>query len=326
MQAALRPICQPRFFTVVLRASHPASRITVRTMSTNGNGAAAPRKPGAPEKKEIKILMIHGMHVILNLHSLVVAHAFECRLTQPPPGFTQNGPLFRTKTRGLEKLLTKLLAPLSLVPSLIYPTGPIRLKASDMPFYQPPADGEPEYEPETWAWWRRNDATGHYTGIDKGMATLAGTIREAGGIDGVIGFSQGGAAASIVAAALEGDRRPLPAPAVDDDTEAWAAALREANGGRAVKFCGVYSGFRALDPDVAWLFDPKIATPTLHILGSLDTAVDETRSQALIQVCEDPQVVTHPGGHHVPVAKEWVMPLAGFIKQHVYDKDVKAGL
>lgn len=212
------------------------------------------------------------------------------------------------------------------MPQLIYPTGPIRLKASDMPFYEPPADGEPDYEPETYAWWRRNDATGQYAGIDKGMATLAGAIRDAGGVDGVIGFSQGGCAAGILAGALESEARPLPNPAVDDDTEAWVAKLREANGGRPLKFSVVYSGFRAADPDVAWLFDPKISTPTLHILGSLDTAVDETRSQTLIQVCKDPLVVTHPGGHHVPVSKEWAMPLAGFIKQHVYDKEVKAGL
>lgn len=269
-------------------------------MSASTNGAAAPPKRSPPEKKPVKILMIHG--------------------------FTQNGTLFRAKTRALEKALTKLLAPVSLEPQLLYPTGPIRLRASDMPFYEPPAGGEPDYEPETWAWWRRNDATGRYAGIAQGMVTLAGAIREAGGVDGVVGFSQGGCAAGVVAAALEAARRPLPDPAVDDDTAAWAAALREANGGRPLKFAVVYSGFRAADPDLAWLFEPAIATPTLHILGSLDTSVDEARSQTLIQACEGPLVVTHPGGHHVPVAKEWVMPLAGFIKQHVHDKEVKAEL
>lgn len=195
-----------------------------------------------------------------------------------------------------------------------------------MPFYEPPADGADDFVPETWAWWRRNDATGRYTGIDQGMAALAGAIREAGGIDGVIGFSQGGCAASLVAAALEADSRPLPRPDVEEDTQAWAQALRDANGGRALQFSVVYSGFKALDPDLAWLFAPKISTPTLHVLGSLDTAVDETRSQALIHVCEDPLVVTHPGGHHVPVSKEWVMPLAGFIKQQVHDMQPKAEL
>ncbi|TQW00630.1 serine hydrolase [Cordyceps javanica] len=248
-------------------------------MSTSTTGAPAPKKSTAPEKKTVKILMIHG--------------------------FTQNGPLFRAKTRALEKALTKLLAPVSLVPQLLYPTGPIRLKPSDMPFYEPPPAGAeaPDYEPETWAWWRRDDATGRYAGIAQGMTTLAGAVRDAGGVDGVVGFSQGGCAAG-----------------------AWVATLRAANGGRPLKFAVIYSGFRAADPEVAWLFEPKIATPTLHILGSLDTAVDEGRSKTLIDVCEDPLVVTHPGGHHVPVAKEWVMPLAGFIKQHVYDKEVKAEL
>jgi hypothetical protein len=43
--------------------------------------------------------------------------------------------------------------------------------------------------------------------------------------------------------------------------------------------------------------------------------VDESRSQGLVERCEDPLVLTHPGGHYVPVNKEWVMPVAGFIKK-----------
>jgi predicted esterase len=193
----------------------------------------------------------------------------------------------------------------------IYPTAPNRLSADDIPGYQPPAEPQPEdFQPDTWAWWRKDEATGSYRYLDEGMATVAETIREAGGVDAVVGFSQGGAMAALVTAALE--ERPLPEGQEGD----WARGLREANGGKAVKFAVSYSGFYAPVDSLGFCYDPKIKTPTLHYLGSLDTVVEESRSQALADHCEEPLVVTHPGGHYVPVSKEWAMPLAGFIKQH----------
>lgn len=139
---------------------------------------------------------------------------------------------------------------------------------------------------------------------------MAASIAEAGGIDAVVGFSQGGALAALVASALE--ERTLPEGAEGD----WARGLREANGGRPVKFAVSYSGFYAPVDQLRFCYEPKIKTPTLHYLGSLDTVVEESRSQGLVDRCEEPLVLTHPGGHHVPVSKEWAMPLAGFIKQH----------
>ncbi|KAK4133573.1 hypothetical protein BT67DRAFT_404926, partial [Trichocladium antarcticum] len=254
--------------------------------------------------------------------------------------YTQSGPLFRAKTRALEKLLAKALAPAGLVPALLYPTAPNRLRASDIPGYQarPSSlasqeegaggpDGEAETETDSWAWFRmrREVAGGCYMFLERGMETLAEAIRgsvdgpregpEADGegrVDGVVGFSQGGCVAAMLAAALEAD----PAKEVTaKGHEGWVRAVREANGGRPLKFAAVYSGFYAVPADLAWLYEPRIKTPTLHILGSLDTVVDEARSRALIESCEDPVVVTHPGGHHVPVSKEWAMPLAVFIRK-----------
>jgi pimeloyl-ACP methyl ester carboxylesterase len=241
-------------------------------------------------------------------------------------GYTQSGPLFRAKTRALEKLLAKTLSPISLLPVLFYPTAPNRLLPSDYPGFTPAApqeggdsyspnggDAKEEDLPDTWAWFRKDEAHNTYRLFNEGMATIAQSIREAGGIDGVCGFSQGGAMAAFVAAALE------PARAVPDGPSGdWARQLRDANGGRPVKFAVSWSGFYATGvEELQWLYEPKIATPTLHYIGSLDVVVDESRSRALVERCEDPVVVVHPGGHHVPVSKEWVMPLAGFIRNHV---------
>ncbi|PHH65786.1 hypothetical protein CDD81_1513 [Ophiocordyceps australis] len=258
--------------------------------------APKPATPStAPTAKEIKILMLHG--------------------------YTQSGSLFQAKTRGLEKLLCKTLSPLSL--HLLYPTAPNRLLPSDLHSYTPPDDpaaASPEFLPDSWAWWRKDNATGSYRLLPAGMDTIAQAIRAAGGIDAVVGFSQGACLALAVAAALE-PQRPIP-PGQDAD---WARSLREANNGAPLSFAVAYSGFAASPKNLAWLYDPLIQTPTLHYIGSLDVVVDEDRTRAVIERCRDPVVVVHPGGHFVPVSREWVMALAGFIKQHV-GSEPKAGL
>ncbi|KAI3341152.1 serine hydrolase FSH [Ustulina deusta] len=259
--------------------------------------AAAPatqdRKPASniPKgKKEVKILMLHG--------------------------YTQSGPLFSAKTKALNKLLTKALspAPLNLHPTLIFPSGPHRLRRSDIPGYVPPEDPslQDDDDLDNWSWFRKDEASGVYRGLGDGMRRVARTIEEAGGVDGVIGFSQGGCMAALVAAALEHPPRTPPPEASD---VAWLEELRAANHGRPLGFGVIYSGFHATPADLQWLFDPAIATPTLHFLGGLDTVVEEKRSQALIERCRDPMVLTHPGGHYVPVARDWVMPLVGWLRQ-----------
>ncbi|XXH02622.1 proteasome regulatory particle subunit [Hypoxylon texense] len=277
--------------------SAPAPQTTTTTTTTT---SSVPKG-----KTEIKILMLHG--------------------------YTQSGPLFSSKTKALAKLLAKTLspAPFHLHPTLVFPTAPHRLRPSDIPGYVPGGDGaedgeedEEEEESDSWAWFRKDEATGAYRGFEAGMESIAAAVRLAGGVDGVCGFSQGGAAAALVASALEHPPRtppaggPSPSSAGDDKADwSWVSSLREANSNRPLRFCVVYSGFYAPLDALRWLYEPRIATPTLQFVGSLDTVVEESRSQGLVDRCVDPQVVVHPGGHYVPVAKDWVMVLAGWLRQ-----------
>lgn len=275
---------------------------------------------------------------------MVSPRSYQCRTAIYPPlhkrnhyshfvGFTQSGPRFRGKTRALEKMLAKTLAPASISPVMIYPSGPNRLQPSDVPGFDKDLASESGEEIEMWCWFRKVDYPAptpkdgaakpkdKYRLFDEGMATVTEAIREAGGIDAVCGFSQGGAMTGFVASALEPGRVIPDGPEHD-----WARNLREANGGKGVKFAIAWCGFAGTPPELQWLYEPKIKTPTLHMIGSLDEVVDESRSQALVDRCENPQVVTHPGGHHVPVAKQWTMPVAGFMNQHFQDNTPRAGL
>ncbi|KAI1431301.1 serine hydrolase FSH [Xylaria sp. CBS 124048] len=292
----IRPfLSRSRFYTQMASETQPAL------------SAAAPQLSAIPNgKKELKILMLHG--------------------------YTQSGPLFSSKTKALSKLLTKALSapPLNLHPTLIYPSAPHRLRPSDIPGYQPPEDPAlaiDEDDLDNWAWYRKDEATGSYVGLSEGMTVIANTIRSSGGIDGVMGFSQGGCMAALVAAALELPHHQPPANANANANVSWLEDIRAANSDRPLQFSVIYSGFHAPPSDLQWLYDPVITTPTLHFLGGLDTVVEESRSHALVERCRDPVVLTHPGGHYVPVARDWVMPLVGWLKQRCEAADeVKVSL
>ncbi|KAI7782697.1 dihydrofolate reductase [Diaporthe eres] len=267
--------------------------------SATASAGPAEVKPKENAMREVKILMLHG--------------------------YTQSGPLFRAKTRALEKLIAKSLAPAKIQPILFYPTAPSRLSPRDIPGYQPDDGGSADSEMDAWAWFRKDEASGNYRLLREGFESLARCIRdEAGGhVDGVVGFSQGGAVAAMLASVLEhvdeGGAQRQPPPSDDTYDWSWVPALREANGGRALRFAVVYSGFFAPPPALTWLYEPKIRTPTLQFIGSLDTVVEEGRSRGLEARSENPIMVVHPGGHYVPVNKQWVMPLVGFVKQSCED-------
>ncbi|KAI1655952.1 serine hydrolase-domain-containing protein [Daldinia decipiens] len=295
-------------FTLATFPRHPTRSLTMSTPAAP-RGTPTQTKPSIPKgKTELKILMLHG--------------------------YTQSGPLFSSKTKALSKLLIKALspAPYNLHPTLLFPTAPHRLRPSDIPGYVPPEEDEDDEESDNWAWFRKDEATGAYRGFEEGMQSIAAEIAKAGGIDGVCGFSQGGAVAALVAAALEQPYRDPPssshaASPSDPSSQpeeadwSWVNELRRANNNQALSFSVVYSGFYAPIDSLRWLYEPPITTPTLHFLGSLDTVVEESRSKGLVDRCKDPTVIVHPGGHYVPVAKDWAMALAGWLRQRYEDPE-----
>jgi predicted esterase len=264
--------------------------------------AAAP-----PPKRPIKVLMIHG--------------------------FTQSGPLFHAKTRALEKNLIKAF-PAGC--KLVYPTAPIHLSPADVPFTLAPSntngesngtDGKEEEEIDAWAWWRRKGegVPYSYEGIEIGLGHLAKVLKEEGPFDGVIGFSQGGACAAMLASLLEPNRRaafeavyPSGGMRYPESFEADTGFIEEAIH-PPLKFAVSYSGFAATGTDLYKAFyEPKISTPMLHFLGTLDAVVEEKRSLALVEACENSEgrVVYHPGGHFLPSSqKAYVGALIGFMKE-----------
>lgn len=254
-------------------------------------------------------------------------------------GFTQSGPLFRAKTRALEKNLQKAFPSIQ----LHYPTAPIRISKADIPTFDgskpttEDTNGADE-DPDAWGWWRRKgDAEPFiYEGIETGLARIAGVLKSEGPFDGVIGFSQGGAAAGMVASLLEPGRSEAFRTAETRGGMRYPESFLDNTGfieelvHPPLKFAVSYSGFGASANALYQAFyEPKIRTPMLHFLGSVDTVVEEKRSLRLVDACVDGRregrVIYHPGGHFLPSSqRQYVAALIGFIKETIDGSEVPA--
>jgi predicted esterase len=267
-----------------------------------------------PPSRPIKVLMLHG--------------------------YTQSGPLFQAKTGALRKTLQKAF-PQGI--DLVYPTAPIRLTPADESFLAgngtsrdsegKDTEGEKE-EIDAWAWWRRKGQGEPYTyeGIEQGLAHIASVLKEEGPFDGVVGFSQGAACAAMVASLLEPKRREAFEAQYADGGMRFPESFEQDTGyvegtiHPPLKFAVSYSGFaaRGKNPYHAF-YEPRIATPVLHFLGTQDVVVEEARSLALVDACEqkaEKYVVYHPGGHFLPsTQKASVNALVGFIKEVMQEEE-----
>ncbi|KAK7513497.1 serine hydrolase-domain-containing protein [Phyllosticta citriasiana] len=272
-----------------------------RNLSTTAHAEETTKMAQRNPTKPIKILMLHG--------------------------YTQSGPLFRNKTRALEKTLAKAF-PAGL--ALSYPTAPVKLSRAQIPSFDTDgvkADETEEEEPEAYGWWVRKDkveqANGKvegegftYEGLETGFAKLADVLKEEGPFDGVIGFSQGGAAAGMLASLLEPGRKEAFEKAQEKGGMPYPQVMEGVH--PPLKFAVSYSGFAPAANELYQAFyEPKIKTSMLHFLGSLDTVVEESRSLRLADACEkkEGRVVYHPGGHFLPSQKQPVSVLVGFIRE-----------
>ncbi|KAL1959564.1 hypothetical protein VTO42DRAFT_1599 [Malbranchea cinnamomea] len=277
------------------------------------------------EKATLKILMLHG--------------------------YTQSGELFRAKARALEKHIQKRMPEYQV--TFVYPTGPIALKPDDIPFQtsneqQKTDDGSAPELLNAYAWWRRSNTADPpvYLGLDTGLEAIARILTDEGPFDGVIGFSQGAACAAMVASLLEPGRReafeyfsdPVNANTYRTTNASTTQIPAESAGPTPIagipfpavfsnvshppfRFVVCYSGFRAPGPRYRAFYErPQITTPVMHVIGSLDGIVDESRTRALMAACEgdpeaDGRVIIHPGGHFLPSQRQYLDGVVSFIQR-----------
>ncbi|KAI4720272.1 FSH1-domain-containing protein [Aureobasidium sp. EXF-10727] len=228
-------------------------------------------------------------------------------------GYTQSGPLFQAKTQRIKKLLEKSLASLPINSSdttingidLIYPTGPFNVTSADM--------NGAEVRDDANGWWKLRNRGEPQDGIDEGLSTVAKTLKEHGPFDGVMGFSQGAALTAMVVSLLE--------PGREDTFAAVAEGMRFPDEFKRLRhpplrFGVCFSGLVNKCAEYSAFYEPKIQTPVLHVLGSMDTIVEESESLALAERCVDgdDMVIRHAGTHTVPSSERDIAAVIQFIR------------
>jgi hypothetical protein len=233
----------------------------------------------AASESKIKILMLHG--------------------------FAQSGPFFQIKTRALSKTLRRTISRCYNVMAedveLVFPTAPLQLRVSDL--IGTCAEGQQFLDDsDTWAWWQNLDVTNRYIGIESSLAALVLLVQKHGPFTGVAGFSQGGTLAAMFAAWCESYSVPGRSEALREmsSDDALLLQLLSSPPQCRLDFALCFSGFRGTPSFYHGFYAPKIVTPTIHILGELDTMVCKTHTEQLIGSCLEPEVLQHQGVHFVP--------------------------
>ncbi|XP_062519324.1 esterase OVCA2-like [Corticium candelabrum] len=197
-------------------------------------------------------------------------------------GYRQSEAIFREKTGSLRKGLRKLVDP-------VYITAPNRVKSE--------SEGEPHY-----GWWfsspddsfDASETSDVDNGLDKSLTLIRDTLRAEGPFDGLLGFSQGGACASIISALRENE------PSEFD-----------------FKFVILVSAFVSRCTKHLKYYKSRIQCPSLHVFGSSDRVIPREWSESLVSQYEQSVVLCHAGGHYVPATASERQTYCEFLRQFV---------
>ncbi|KEP48528.1 serine hydrolase [Rhizoctonia solani 123E] len=223
-------------------------------------------------------------------------------------GYAQSGEIFKKKMGVLRKACGKNI-------EFVFLDAPILLQPADMPqafasvealdtVKAPPE--EPELQPR--AWWRASQDKSVYYHVPETIEYLKNYLKDQR-FHGVFGFSQGACMAAALTKILE---QPEAYPAILVDDKAPHPPF---------EFCVLVSGFKPVDNNLGPLFFTPITTPNLHVLGRNDAIVIPERGKTLVDVCKDPRVEEHEGGHFVPSKANW----RNFFKDYLLSFDPALG-
>jgi len=161
------------------------------------------------------------------------------------------------------------------------------------------------------AWWfaRDNPASsekGTYEGLERSLEYLGHYMQKEAPIHAIWGFSQGACFAGLLTALLS--------PGLKDHS-----LRKHLPSTQALPSAGIFVlGFRARFPQYDSIYAQGIAVPTLTIIGVKDDAVPPKKSEALMEICREPSVLRHAGGHEIPSSTEQQATLIKFLRGNVH--------
>ncbi|XP_075706919.1 esterase OVCA2 isoform X2 [Rhinoderma darwinii] len=146
------------------------------------------------------------------------------------------------------------------------------------------ADGQRE-DPRGWwfsdpekSTFNAMDETKLCAGLEESLDTVAKAFSELGPFNGILGFSQGAAFVAMLCALKQGGD-----PRFQFD------------------FAILVAGFKSRASEHAHFYKGPITVPSLHVFGETDRVIPGEMSQDLATHFVNPVLLTHPGGHYIPV-------------------------
>ncbi|XBW35724.1 hypothetical protein QEN19_001294 [Hanseniaspora menglaensis] len=220
-------------------------------------------------------------------------------------GFLQNGKMFSEKSSGIRKLLKKENIHLD------YLDGPITLTKTDLPFVIDDEKWAAIEEQDTNKAWFYHFDQSHKIDIHPALNLVKTYIEENGPYDGIMGFSQGAALASILVNQI---KELVPAHPFFKVCILFSGySFTEKNDADELIITEKYVSFYK-KPE-----DENMNTEILSVHGASDNAVPGERSLYLNKLLQNTgnsvKSTVHEGGHVVVNKKDFLRPMVEDIKK-----------
>ncbi|KAJ1861193.1 Family of serine hydrolases 3 [Coemansia sp. RSA 2703] len=134
---------------------------------------------------------------------------------------------------------------------------------------------------------------------------LAHVLNTQGPFDGILGFSQGGALAVLLAKLLQGPQDCLAFPVPVDHPQ--------------FKFVILAGAFDVEPEEYQSIYATKLDIPSLHMTGEYDTVIESSRSRKIMEVFVDPVIYEFRGGHFIPQTPESLRVVRSFLLPFIPD-------
>jgi predicted esterase len=151
---------------------------------------------------------------------------------------------------------------------------------------------------ESRTWWQFAESNGmEYFGVDAMIATVRAALQQHAPIDGLLGFSQGAAVATLLLNMMHN------------------SSLRDDPAFASIKFGLLVSGFKpravSLQPH---LIDRSVTTPVLMLVGKDDRIIKPATTLASAALFTDCTIFEHATGH-VVATRETIPPTLEFLRR-----------
>ena len=205
-------------------------------------------------------------------------------------GYRQNETVFRERSGALRKLIKKHI-------DFTFITAPhVIPEEANL--------ARPEAEQERGWWFSKPsrsynamDRTDTCIGFEESLKLVQDVFESQGPFDGILGFSQGAAFASLL-----------------------CVLQNDPNNKIEFKFAILIAGFQSLVSPHGHMYADPIDCPSFHTIGSTDGVIPTQSSEELLSKFVDGTAYRHGGGHYVPASPQLRTAISEFLTPFISEQ------